>query len=519
MIATISYPLIKKQLIESQTPNGKCYLRLLCVLPSFNSIDANQLEDVIINMTTTLGSNPKGIDVMYALRDAEEFLKADSDSGIGFNVTPQRVDGARVDVISGEFIESVMRAPYRFGFEDRGGVMHVTYYLFDKEIQDSSTEIETEMGFASRYILQMMCNQGRHIGATIEDIFDQFLEDDDEDGQEITEEYFRNSSHPPVPITPSFPVEHNTLTGLYDKDPEKRETQSKVEDIYNRIESQRSKQQTSTSNEDSEMMKRLLRMEEKINSVLSMREENSLRPDDSSSNIGRYTKNYMKEGTVTNENQIYNHTRGGTMLAIKEEGLPLDVTKDVAIGYIKTKDIREKEVKQLKKIAPINGLANPFKSQRLNMLAHFHTAIQNVSPNVQDPSYLRMMSYMVKYMPKCASEEFAYQLIVRTFDMKELVVLSNPFKLPFIEVGMQITDSTLVKCFTLLKNEYKTLWFNEMKHLHVPSFHSEFSQFSNNEYSNETRKSNDQSHNSRKHKEKGSFVRSRTGRSTLSILN
>jgi len=514
---------MKKQMIESQTPNGRCYLRLMCVLPSFRSSDPGTIEEAIVSMTLALGPNPKGLDVLHYLWNAEKILNDEVDSAIGLD-QPELNDSSPVPI---SFIEKIMCAPYRFGFEDRGGVMHITYYLKDVvEIQDSDTEIETELGFASRYILQMMCNQGRHIGATeaLDNIFDNFLEDEDEESFEDhsmiqNNQYFQTAPQPKVPVTPSYPIEHDMGTGLYDRDPVKRETQSRLEDVFNRMEQQKTKTPDPLKkSQDSELLERLMRMEERMNSVLSMKNTENVMPDDSSSNIGRYTKKFLSNGTVLSDNRIYEHAKGGTILAIREEGISLNVTKDVAVGFVRTTDMRKKENEQLKRIAPINGLANPFKSSRLNLLMHFHTAVENVMPSISNNSYLKMMQHIVNYKPKCASEEFAYQLIVRSFDMQNLVVLSNPFRLPFIEVGMQVTDSTLVKCFTLLRSEYKMLWFNEMKHLVIPKFHDEFMLHSANSYSKSSRSHQDSGTQKRASKERGSFTRSRGDRSTLSIL-
>nr|UVB78671.1 NS [Cercospora beticola negative-stranded virus 4-3] len=512
-------PLLKKQMIESQTPNGKCYLRLICVLPSFPACDPALLEEVIVHMTLSLRSNPKGLDVLHSLWNAEKILLDEKDSAIG--IEDHELNLTTDSPVPLWFIESIMSAPFRFGFEDRGGVMHVTYYLKDTtDCQDSGSEIETELGFASRFILQMMCNQGRHIGATIDldDIFCEMQEEIAQGDFEPSESYFCETPTN-MPPTPSFPIEHNIHTGLYDPDPIKRETQSRLEDVFNRMEGGRSTtpdKQRESKDHTTELLERMMRMEEKMNSVLSINKEQTVTPDDSSSNIGRYEKKFMKPGTVVGSQHVYNHTRGGTMLAIKEENLPLDITKDVAVGFVKTKDMRVKEIKQLTKIAPINGLANPFKSSRLNMLMHFHTAVHNVMPKTNNDGYIKMMNYLLKYKPKCASEEFAFQLIIRTFDMNELVVVANPFKLPFIEVGMQITDSTLVKCFTLLENEYRALWFDQLKHLHIPAFHDEFSEFSTNDFSKRRSESQSQS-SSKSSKQNGYYSKTRGGRSVMSI--
>jgi hypothetical protein len=371
----------------------------------------------------------------------------------------------------------VMNSPIRFGFEELGGVLHVTYYLLSPDPTDSGDDspIQSEFGWASRFVIQQMCNSDRHIGADneLDDLFGSILR-----------------------IPQNENIYHETGVKnpkLYSSDHELRETQSRVEDIYNKMERKSSQSnQILTDKENQDLRERLMRMEEKMQSLLTVKEQSVL-PDDSSSNIGRYKKQFLPHGysagthlpmmeeeeeTLGGDVQpVYVMSKGRTVLSVGDAITRPAFVKDVTVGFRKTNDMVKLENQVLSTIHPINGLATPFKSTRLNMLIHFHTAISNVLPKIGQSDYIRMMWHMNKYKATTPSEELAYQVVSKTFNLSEGVVMANPYRLPFIEVGMQVNDPTIVKCFTMLRSEYEQLWFEEMKHLWVPDFHSTFQHF------------------------------------------
>lgn len=463
-----NFPMIKKLMIESQSGNGRCYLRLVPLIRSFHEISAPDLEDIIIEMIRILGPNPVGMNVFKALYLADCTARGEIDSGLSLELDDVTIPTS--------FIEHVMESPIRFGFEELGGVLHVTYYLLSPDPNDSGDDspIQSEFGWASRFVIQQMCNSDRRIGADdeLDDLFGSILK---------------------VPQNENIYHESNYKNPkLYSSDQEVRETQSRVEDIYNRME-QKSSRQMFTDKENQDLRERLMRMEEKMQSLLTVKEQSVL-PDDSSSNIGRYKKQFLPNGysagtqmPVMEEEEeesmgrdvqpVYVMSKGRTVLGVGDTITRPAFVKDVTVGFRKTNDMVKLENQVLSTIHPINGLATPFKSNRLNMLIHFHTAISNVLPKIGQSDYIRMMWYMNKYKATTPSEELAYQVVSKTFNLSEGVVIANPYKLPFIEIGMQVNDPTIVKCFTMLRNEYEQLWFEEMKHLWVPDFHSSFHQF------------------------------------------
>lgn len=475
-----NYPMVKKLMIESQSGNGRCYLRLIPLIRTFERMDAHSLEDVIIEMTRVLGSNPLGVNVLKALYMADCTSSGDIDSGLSLEIDDVTIPSS--------FIEHVMNSQVRFGFEELSGVMHVTYYLLSPNVEDSGEDspVQSEFGWASRFIIQQMCNSGRQIGADeLDDLFGSILAVP----QNETQYHGDNYKNPQ----------------LYSSDHEIRETQSRVEDIYNKME-QRASRNPSTLNESEnrDLRERLMRMEEKMQSLLTVK-EHSVLPDDSSSNIGRYKKRFMPNGynagtqlqpmqedeeDFGNDVQpVYVMSKGRTVLSVGDNITRPAFVKDVTVGFRKTNDMVKTENQVLSTIHPINGLATPFKSNRLNLLIHFHTAISNVLPKIGREDYIKMMWYISKYKSSTPSEELAFQVVSKTFNLSEMIVVANPYKLPFIEVGMQVNDPTIVKCFTMLRNEYEQLWFEEMKHLWVPDFHNTFYQFVEGKMTGNTSKS------------------------------
>jgi hypothetical protein len=199
--------------------------------------------------------------------------------------------------------------------------------------------------------------------------------------------------------------------------------------------------------------------------------EGTVMPLDSSSQIGRYKKTFMRAGTV------YNVGKGGTKLdRVREEFEPSIVT-DVVQGFVRTEGMEKSERESVDQVYSINGLAAPFKNSRLNFLIHFHTALsESQVDSKSDP--MEAMEHIGELKPRNPTEELMKQVVLRTFDFDRMVIVANPFQLPFIEIGMLLSDSCLAKCFEFLRSEYRTLWFQELKCLHVPPFHKEFRQLS-----------------------------------------
>jgi hypothetical protein len=204
-----------------------------------------------------------------------------------------------------------------------------------------------------------------------------------------------------------------------------------------------------------------------------------LHPDDSSSQLSRYNRKFMKNGTII-PNTVLSVTskRGGR---IKEENrvvANLDSIPETIIGYVRTDTMLRKEVEARERAKPINGLAKPYKSNRLNFLAHLYTAFSILTRERQFETVVRMVFSIKRRLNKSPTMELMAQVILVTFDKEEMVIVANPYSLPYIEVGMTLSDDCVEKCFHLLEKEFEILWFQEMKALSIPSFCMKYTKLS-----------------------------------------
>lgn len=195
--------------------------------------------------------------------------------------------------------------------------------------------------------------------------------------------------------------------------------------------------------------------------------QESLRPDDSSSTLSRYGRQYMPAGTV------FTISNSGNVADTRENRTRLTVDNHLVDGYQKTELIVKKEASSVQKLRPINGLPRPFTSNRLNFLCNIHTAMHLKLKKCQG-SYLDAMYDAMRAKPVLPVENLLCQVLNATIDRKEGTYTSNAFELPYIEVGMLFTEESVVKMFDLLQLEYKRVWFQEMKNLIVPNFHSDY---------------------------------------------
>jgi len=195
-----------------------------------------------------------------------------------------------------------------------------------------------------------------------------------------------------------------------------------------------------------------------------------LNPEDSSSNISRYDRRYLHPGTVLT---LRRGSRGGAVAEnLVKYALPS--IPEVVVGFVKTSEIAAREVVSHQGVMPINGLAKPFQSSRLNLLCHIHTAIKRLTGPTRPVDLVSIFQSLADKKARSPTIELLHQVVKLSFDWEDLVVIANPFKLPYIEVGMKISDDCLRKCIELMWLEYKTVWFSEMKSLCIPSFAGDF---------------------------------------------
>lgn len=199
--------------------------------------------------------------------------------------------------------------------------------------------------------------------------------------------------------------------------------------------------------------------------------EESLAPHDSSSVLGRYGKQFMKPGTILTVQPAGNEKDR------LEDRTRLTVENHLIDGYQKTELIVQREAKSIQKLRPINGLPRPFTNTRLNFLCNLHTAM-TLKLKKHSGSHLEAMYDAMRNKPSLPVESLLCQVLTTTIDRHEGTYTSNAFNLPYIEVGMQFTEESVVKMFDLLQLEYKRVWFQEMKNLIVPNFHGDYKEVS-----------------------------------------
>lgn len=474
----ISGLMMKTKLIESQCENGYCYLRLLAMLPTFRKCRASAIENAIRTMRIALGAFPEGISVLTQLNLVNIAIKENL-------MDLELEDRKLVDTVG--FLRELKESPVCFEWIEKGGYYHVGKAQYDP---CSCNEIMCSHGFSARFLMCVMVKPGLRIGGTI-DLGALFADVAGEDE--------------PAPETlQPLPNKGNAIPIWHDQS---YYAQQDPDDKSNTIE----------------------RLNKQIQDLMA-KESETILPSDSSSHVSRYDRKFMGDGTVFSKRSrpedqvihepqpsanddkqtIYNVSKkSGTVIGFQQEVSRPVVIKDVVRGFVKTEGMAKKEAESNKKIAPINGLANPFKSHRLNLLCHFHTAVDSVLTGSGEMTYYDALSDLAQLKAVTPSQELSHQIVVRTFDMKSSVVMANPFKLPFIEIGMAMSDDCLNKCFKMLNMEYQMLWFEEMKSLKVPSFHRIYDSYRETKL---TRSSTKTDHRVSKDRNSEGYRRKRTDR-------
>lgn len=418
---------------------GFCYVKSMLSLPSLRERGVAGLQPVVEAFTTALGENPEGRDVILYLTLADAVLKG------RFEVKDLLEQSPLLLLTDAEHLECLRKSTeskVRYTYSEESGLFHID----EAKLCCNCTEILCDHGWASRFILQVITRPGLRVGADV-DLSALFMQIGDEEA--------KRDSMPRVEEV---------------KEEQKRaELKTELDVDMCRMLEETLERRTSLLQQTFEQ---LLRSRENAESSESDDGAcSTVKPQDSSSVLSRYKKSYMPEGTV------YNFRRTRTTLEPLQEVSPLNVEKDVVQGFKKTLLMAAEEKDSVDRVYMINGLAAPMKNSRLNFLMHFHTALQECKFNPdQDP--VDALESLSLCKPKNPTEELVKQVTQRTFDFEQMVVVANPFRLPFIEVGMSITDSIILKAFDLLRSEYRTLWFQEFKCLIVPPFHNEFLAFS-----------------------------------------
>jgi len=419
------------EIIEEMMMSGCCYLRLLSILPCLNLMTPLQVRCQVEWMVEKFGQNPGGMEVITQL----VLIQFAMSTGID----PDRTfDSMEFNVLNpsgkAHHLDEIMKSDAKLRFKEDHGLFHIEPGV----VRCKCTDVMCEHGWSARFILQAIAREGCRVGADIDfsALFVPKIEPDQNEGEGFMGKKAMAADLESELVT-ALSTQLESRTEMLDK-------------ILTRLLQEKDNARASTSPDTVDR---------------GGSEVSTIAPDDSSSMIDRYKKRYMPKA--------YTFGKTGTTLTnISEDGFDSPF-KDVVSGFVRTTEIREKEVESYDRVYTINGLAAPFKNPRLNFLMHFHTALEECSFDPEIDPFEAMVEIGSR-KPRNPTGELMKQVVERTFDFRDLVITSNPFRIPFIEVGMPVTDSVILKSLELLLLEYKTHWFQELKCLKVPQFHLDF---------------------------------------------
>lgn len=452
---------------DIETSDGYCYASAIRMLPSLRSGGLENFRVAVEEFKNGLGRCPLGSEILVNLCLLDKVLLGEL--GVqSLRPSPGDIEGfAAVLLEDSQHIQTVSKmstSKCRYDYEERGGLVHIKY-----QTTCSCEDILCTHGWASRFILQVIAREGRKIGGTRDDVdLSQLFMRQEEPQQD--------NSIQNTPASAYLP---------------KRNWQPRCEDLSEQSMRQQVSEDIARLLGDAlnsrtavieDTMARILEEKRKSlraqpcgssdysqasGSELDSEVESTIHPIDSSSVTGRYSKRYMSPGTV------YKVSKGKTVLEPLSEVSPLGLIPNVVGGFQMTESMRKLDTETRQTVYAINGLASPFQNARLNFLCHFHTALKGCQTN-SDKEAIIALEEIAGMRPRNPTEELIKQCINKTFDFEDMSVKSNPFKLPFLEIGMLITEAVLAKCLDLLYNEYRAAWFQEMKCLMIPNFHSDF---------------------------------------------
>jgi len=506
----------KLQLLEEKAGDGRCYLRLLLILPVFDRIKFELFERVVDYFAEDAGQYPVGKDLMVRL------------ASLNILVESEKFDGQPVDeeaVFNPEIFDQMMMNRHRFSFTENGGIMHVESctYRYDNPVHRNQNEaLVTDEGVSSRYMVIMLGASNKLVGGEVYDLNEIFGNLNEDDATDLTmsptefqrlrpteslineiEDYQRK-----IVMEPVEEVEENDSLK---NDSMMSQTILDQHDMIHRLKQQLDLKDKKYQNARSALKKFVQENQSDRNSMMSI--QDTITANDSASNVGIMHKRPKSKTVIST---TFNGRRTVDNLVEVDD---LNVQKQVIIGFRKTDSMQKVEKERNSKVTPINGLANPFRNDRLNLLVHFHTAVQTNLPIDNDQGYATSLKRILKYKSRSPSEELSRQIIETTFDFESLAIVANPFLLPFIEVGMSISDNCLISCFTLLRSEFEMLWFNSMKSLLIPDFHKKFRNYSETVVSGSSRGQSDTGKSTDSSGSRGKSRSRRTSSKSLFLMN
>lgn len=497
---TRTVPVFQDQIIDMNMAHIKelcvtncCYMDLFSAIPGLDSESPGRVGTLLDAVLGDLGARPKGKDVITSLVMAAQALSVPGD-------VRQNYHAFNLSLIAGEGIRWIDRImdnnSVRFSYSEEGGLFHVKRESY----KCGCTEIMCDHGWSMRFILQAINREGCQVGALPDIDFSALFVSKDSLDESDNETIAKGS--PKLPVIeeerPKWTPGNHKFSTVHDHR-KWQEDQNKLGEEMSSVLSEHLEQRTQmlekAFREIVVLNEEKKRLEDKMSEVKFSHKEDELAstivPDDSSSTVERYTgsRRFMAEGST--------YTVRGRQTALEPIVARSErENKEVVGGYLVTEEMRIKEQESFDRVYMINGLAAPFQSGRLNFLIHFHTALSEckIDPKVNPIEALEEIGTRKPINP---TAELMRQAIQRTFDFSTMSVIANPFKMPFIEVGMHITESSIVKTLDLLFGEYRSSWFEAMKCLKVPDFHTEYGNISTEIYTMRRRSSSSSSRRTR----------------------
>jgi hypothetical protein len=450
-----------------------------------------RVERLLEAVREDLGPRPDGREVITALVLASQALSVTGDVKENYQVF-------NLSLLAGEgvrWMDRIMNNTLiRFDYSEEGGLFHVTRKLR----RCNCTEILCEHGWAARFIIQAINREGCKVGATPNiDFSALFVSAEEANKQpELTAKSAKVEEEVAEPKD-WFPGE--TRSASHHSYRRWREDTDRLSEDMSSVLGEHLEQRTQLLENAFQELMRVTSENKKLSEKLSAHKESeetleeddavsTILPNDSSTVVERYLnpKKFMTQGStyVMKDNRTVLEPISKLSNTVEE--------KVVVGGFVKTDVMSQREKESVDRVYMINGLAAPFKHGRLNFLTHFHTALTECRFDpLKNP--VEALEDLGSQKPINPTAELMRQVVQRTFDFDSRVVIANPFSLPFLEVGMHLTDSAILKSFDFLSIEYKATWFSQMKCLKVPNFHAEYNGFSTEAYQVKHRRSSNRS--------------------------
>jgi len=550
----------KYEYLRSSAREGRCYIWLLLYIDKLQQVEWMEFVEFVDYVLDQTGRRPIGEDAVVGLLTA-----------CMLKIYPDGTDlsGRSLSI---ELINHMMNSKVRMTYED-ADVLHIepaSVYSCGCLCR----EVLCEHGWSARYIVIILQRTRKRVGATInfDDVV--FEDDDEGSFQDtrshLSESTIRidqpRAKEVPLPLFSGGPASHQTIPPPPQRGYSRNLGQanySKVRRVQtlpvhsasqpgkghppvtlggldamsrlatvvraaaevSKVADDRQKVGRDKKGIEDEYLRRIKDVIEEIESLdgpETQVTESDIGPDDSSSNFGvRRAKQgtYMPQGSTIEEEPEYPSGAPTTLTAqtgrrqdsnIALYKSPNMEASNVIQGYMKTPGMLKDEESAISSICLINGLCMPFRSERLNFLAHVYTALNTRKIKVDDPESLcEGLIRVSQSSGKTTSEKLLISVINSTFNVDRMVVLSNAFKLPYIEVGMSISGAMLTKCFVQLTMEYEVAWFGELKGLRIPEFHSRFYSISESDPNTKSKVNTRSKHVHSSGKEKRHEARSR----------